>query len=120
MTDFESIQQYCQNLHPEVTAEFPFDSETLTMKIGGKIFCFIPLGRMPQAISVKGHPEEVLKFKEERQAGFSGAYLNSKHWLSIYLNSDITPAEIENLITTSFRLIVNKLTKKKRSELGLA
>jgi len=118
MNNVEVAQEYCQSLHKEVTSEFPFGEDTLTMKIGGKIFCFISLEGTPSRISIKGDPETIADLKENREAAFNGPYLNKKHWTSIYLGSDIDDEELRTLVRRSYELVFATLTKKVREELG--
>lgn len=89
------------------------------MKVGGKIFCFIPLESQPPYIGIKAEPEKIAELKESKEAAFDAAYLSKKHWTGIYLGSDIYSQELKELISNSYTLVFNKLPKKIREGLAI-
>ncbi|GAB5466431.1 MAG: MmcQ/YjbR family DNA-binding protein [Candidatus Kapaibacteriales bacterium] len=119
MADFTQIISFCESLHKNVTMETPFGQQTITPKIGNKIFCFISLESEQPSISIKGLPEDMAALKETNSATFDARYLNKKHWTGIHINSDISHIELQELIHTSFKLVAYSLTKKTQKELGL-
>lgn len=46
--------------------------------------------------------------------------MNKKYWFTLYLDSDVPSMKIEELVGKTYSLVVKKLTKAKRQELGLS
>ncbi|TXF79391.1 MmcQ/YjbR family DNA-binding protein [Chryseobacterium sp.] len=112
----EEILEYCHTKRA-VEETFPFDKETLVLKVGGKMFLLIPLENQPLTIAVKTDPEwsEELRAKHPQ---ISGAYhMNKTHWNSVVCEG-LRKELILKLIDQSYELIFNSLTKKKREEVS--
>lgn len=113
--DANEILDYCQ-LKKGVEETFPFNPETLVLKVGGKMFALIPLEKQPLSIALKTDPEWSAELREQYPQ-IEGAYhMNKTHWNSVVcegLKKDL----IFKLIDHSYDLIVQSLTKKKREEL---
>lgn len=113
--DVNEILEYCQ-LKKGVEETFPFNPETLVLKVGGKMFALIPLEKQPITISVKTDPEWSTELREQYHQ-IEGAYhMNKTHWNSVTCEG-LKPELIFKLIDHSYDLIVRSLTKKKREEL---
>ena len=94
---------------------FPFDQETLVMKVGGKMFLLMSLEKQPVSIAVKTDPEWSAELREQHPQ-ITGAYhMNKIHWNSVVcegLKRDL----ILKLIDSSYGLIFDSLTKKMKEE----
>lgn len=113
--DANEILEYCQ-LKKGVEETFPFNPETLVLKVGGKMFALIPLEKQPLTISVKTDPEWSAELREQYHK-IEGAYhMNKTHWNSVVCEG-LKKELIFKLIDHSYDLIVQSLTKKKREEL---
>ena len=112
--EIQEIIEYCAQ-KKGVEETFPFDSETLVLKVGGKIFMLIPLEKHPLTISVKTDPEWSEELREQYPQ-IEGAYhMNKTHWNSVVcvgLKQDL----IKKLIDHSYELIFKSLTKKLQRE----
>lgn len=112
--EIEEIRNYCLQ-KKGVTESFPFDSETLVFKVGGKMFLLIPLENNPATFAAKADPEWSEELREEFPQ-ISGAYhMNKTHWNSVVcdgLKKDL----ILKLIDHSYDLVFNSLTKRIREE----
>ena len=113
--DANQILDYCLAKRG-VEETFPFNAETLVMKVAGKMFLLMPLEKQPLSIAVKTDPE----WSEELRAQFyqiEGAYhMNKTHWNSVTCEG-LKPDLIYKMIDHSYDLIVKSLTKIKREEL---
>lgn len=100
-----------------VTESFPFDSETLVFKVGGKMFLLVPLEKMPVTFAAKADPERSEELRA-RYPQISGAYhMNKTHWNSVVCEG--LPGDlIRELIDHSYGLIFSSLPKKLRAEIG--
>ena len=112
--EISEIHQYCLS-KKGVQETFPFDKETLVMKVGGKMFLLMSLDTQPVSISVKTDPEWSAELREQHPQ-ITGAYhMNKTHWNSVVckgLKQDL----ILKLIDHSYDLILNSLTKKIKEE----
>lgn len=113
--DANQILDYCL-AKKGVEETFPFNPETLVMKVGGKMFLLMPLEKQPLSIAVKTDPE----WSEELRAQYyqiEGAYhMNKIHWNSVTCEG-LKPDLIFKMIDHSYDLIVKSLPKTKREEL---
>jgi predicted DNA-binding protein (MmcQ/YjbR family) len=112
--NMEELRARCLN-KPFVSEDFPFDESTLVLRVGGKIFAFLPLEK-PGVISLKCDPEKALALREEFPA-ITGAYhLNKKHWNAIEFLK-IPHSLLLELIDHSYNLVFISLPAGKRKEL---
>lgn len=99
-----------------VEETFPFNPDTLVMKVMGKMFLLMPLESQPLSIAVKTDPEWSSELRE-KYPQITGAYhMNKTHWNTIICEG-LLPKLIFDLIDSSYELIVKSLTKKQREEL---
>ena len=112
--EISEIHQYCLS-KKGVQETFPFDKETLVMKVGGKMFLLMCLDTQPVSISVKTDPEWSAELREQHPQ-ITGAYhMNKTHWNSV-LCEGIKQDLIQKLIDHSYDLILNSLTKKMKEQ----
>ncbi|GAB0157244.1 MmcQ/YjbR family DNA-binding protein [Chryseobacterium sp. Alg-005] len=108
--DTNEIVDYCLT-KKGVTETFPFDSETLVMKVGTKMFLLIALEKQPLSINVKTDPEWSAELRE-RYPQITGAYhMNKTHWNSVLVHG-LKKELIVKLIDQSYDLVFQSLTKK--------
>lgn len=85
-------------------------------KVGGKVFATVGLGAEGLTVKVTPIGWEVLI---ENGPGRRAPYMPPRHWAIVDLG-DLTKEEAQNWIGASYDLVVSKLTKAARRELGLA
>lgn len=108
--DTNEILDYCL-AKKGVAESFPFDNETLVLKVGGKIFLLMPLERHPLQINLKTDPEWSIELREQYPQ-ITGAYhMNKTHWNSVEING-LKRDLILQLIDHSYELIFKSLTRK--------
>ena len=93
--------------------------ECLVFKVGGKMFLIIALdAEIIDGVVFKCTPEEFDELTETD--GITQApYCAKRHWVRVGDLSALTADELYQRIHHSYDLVVAKLTKKLRSELGL-
>jgi predicted DNA-binding protein (MmcQ/YjbR family) len=112
--DANEILDYCL-AKKGVEETFPFDQETLVMKVGGKMFLLMSLERQPITIAVKTDPEWSEELREKHPQ-ITGAYhMNKTHWNSVMCEG-LKRELIMKLIDSSYELIFESLTKKMKVE----
>ena len=98
-----------------VEETFPFNPDTLVLKVGGKMFLLMPLEKQPLSIAVKTDPEWSAELREKYYQ-LEGAYhMNKTHWNSV-LCEGLKPDLIFKMIDHSYDLIFNSLAKKIKDE----
>jgi predicted DNA-binding protein (MmcQ/YjbR family) len=113
--DANGILDYCL-AKKGVTESFPFDNETLVMKVGTKMFLLMSLEKQPLEISVKTDPEWSAELREQYPQ-ITGAYhMNKIHWNSVMVDG-LKRDLILRLIDQSYDLVFNSLTKKAKEEI---
>jgi predicted DNA-binding protein (MmcQ/YjbR family) len=115
--DIEKLREYCL-AKPATEEGFPFDSDTLVIKAGGKIFAFLPLEHGDR-ISLKCDPDRAVELRAQWEEIEPGYHLNKQHWNSVMLRGRLPAELILELVDHSYDLIVKSLTKKVRAEYGL-
>ncbi|WP_332019786.1 MmcQ/YjbR family DNA-binding protein [Kaistella sp.] len=112
--DANEILDYCL-AKKGVEETFPFDKETLVMKVGGKMFLLMSLEKQPLNIAVKTDPEWSAELRE-KYPQITGAYhMNKTHWNSVMCEG-LKRELIMKLIDSSYELIFESLTKKMKIE----
>lgn len=114
--DILEIQAYCLALKG-VTEETPFGPETLVYKVMGKIFALVPLDASPLSINLKNLPEKNSELREMYPFIQPGYHMNKKHWNTVFLEGFIQTKFLQSLISESYQLVVDGLTKKQKEEL---
>lgn len=115
--NIEQLREYCLS-KKGATEDFPFDEETLVIRVMNKIFAILPLERGP-CINLKCDPELVVSLREHYRAVEPAYHMNKKHWNTVWGNRDARQEEIAGWIDHSYDLIVNSLTRKLKAELDL-
>lgn len=100
--------------------ETPFGPQTVTFKVMGKIFLFLPLDVVEPQCAIKGDPERWVELREQYDDIDTGPYLNKKHWSRVATAGSVPKPLVKELIDQSYELIVKGLTKAQRTELELA
>lgn len=99
--------------------EYPFGPETAVFKVGGKIFALVALDA-EEYVTLKVEPDEGFALRAQYDFVREGYYMNKRHWITIDLGPNVPMREVQELIENSHSLVVETLTKKLRTELGLA
>ncbi|MBL7880082.1 MmcQ/YjbR family DNA-binding protein [Chryseobacterium mucoviscidosis] len=113
--DANEILDYCLS-KKGVTESFPFDNETLVLKVGTKVFLLMGLERQPLGINVKTDPEWSAELREKHPQ-ITGAYhMNKTHWNSVVVDG-LRKDLILKMIDQSYELVFKSLTKKVKEEI---
>jgi predicted DNA-binding protein (MmcQ/YjbR family) len=113
--DANEILDYCL-AKKGVTESFPFDNETLVLKVGTKMFLLMALEKQPLSINVKTDPEWSAELREQHPQITGAFHMNKTHWNSV-LTDGLKKDLIWQLIDQSYDLVFNSLTKKAKEEI---
>jgi predicted DNA-binding protein (MmcQ/YjbR family) len=112
--DIESLQKYCLSF-PHVTENVQWGYD-LCFKVDGKLFAVAPLEVAPLRLSFKCSPEN---FSElcEREGVRPAPYMARAQWVALEQLNTLPDTELRELLAESYRLVWERLPKKRRGEL---
>ena len=113
--EITEVLEYCQ-LKNGVEETFPFNPETLVLKVGGKMFALIPLEKQPLSISLKTDPEWSAELREQHPQIEAAYHMNKTHWNSVRCEG-LKKELIFKLIDQSYDLVFKSLTKNLQADL---
>ena len=106
---------------PLTTAEFPFDQETLVLKVAGKMFAALSLtawDRGEGTINLKCDPDRAIDLRAEHEEVLPGYHMSKRHWNTVRVKEGSLPdAMILQWLDDSYDLVVAGLPKKVREEI---
>lgn len=115
--NYEDVRRYYLSL-PHVSESFPFDETTLVMKVGSRMFGYMPLDRGEDpSVCLKCDPDKAVELRERYDAVEPGYHMNKKHWNTVYLDRDLRPDDLLELVRHSYELVWSSLTKRERTTL---
>ncbi len=114
--NIETFREYCIS-KKGVTEEFPFDSETLAFKVGGKIFALTDVENF-RSVNLKCDPERAIELREMYPGIIPGYHMNKKHWNTVTMDQNIPMKLKKELIDHSYDLVFASLPKKDREKLA--
>ena len=114
--NIESTRDYCISLKG-VTEEQPFGPQAAVYKVMGKMFALLSLTEH-RRISLKNTPEKNIEIRAAHDYIVGAWHMNKKHWSMINLDEAHDQNLLIELIDDSYRLVVDKLTKKQKEALA--
>jgi predicted DNA-binding protein (MmcQ/YjbR family) len=115
--DSHVICKWCET-KPGATLEYPFGPEAAVFKVAGKMFALVAMDGPPDYVTLKADPEEGEALRTQHGFIREGYYMNKRHWITVDIEP-ITPEQlVEDLVADSYDLVVSKLPKRTRTELG--
>lgn len=116
--NIEEVRAFGLSL-PHATERCPFGPDTLSLEIGGKIFCLLDLSGRWNFYNLKVDPDYSVELRDRYAAIRPGFHMNKRHWVSVDFNSAI-PLDVErSLIEHAYRVTALGLPRKTRAALGL-
>lgn len=112
----ETVQKICLAL-PAVTEDVKWGND-LVFSLGGKMFCVVSL-EAPFTCSFKVGDEEFEELSS-REGFIPAPYMARANWVLVTQQAKLSKKEWESYIKQSYELVKLKLTKKARTELGIA
>ena len=120
MINIEQLHAYCLN-KKGVTETFPFDNDTLVLKVLGKMFLLTSLKGWEAgepSMNLKCDPEKAENLRANYDSILPGYHMSKKHWNTLKLNQGDLPLPLVlELVDHSYDLVVKGLPKKLRDTL---
>ena len=104
---------------PENVLSHPFGPQCNVIKVFDKIFLLTGELNQQKFINVKIKPEQADELKELYPSITSGYHMNKKHWISIFEGQNIDADFIEDMVKSSYALVVSKLNKTQKMRIKL-
>lgn len=99
---------------------YKVDWEAYVMLVDDKLYALFSIHNDKPIIILKGLPEENEFLINNFKSVTPGYHMNKQHWFNIELDeNEFTNEQIYNFIKQSYKLVIAKMTKKKKEELGL-
>ncbi len=102
---------------PGATHDFPFGPETLVARVLGKLFALVALDGPPR-VNLKCDPDWAEALRTRYAAVTPGYHQDHRHWNTVALDGSIPDEELRELVDQSYALVVAKLTRAQRAQLG--
>ena len=103
---------------PGAAETFPFGPETSVFKVAGKIFAISRLNQPPLRVSLKCEPLLAEQLRQAHPAVLPGYHLDKRHWNTVVIDGSLPERMIRDMIEDSYDLVVSKLPRSRRRELG--
>jgi predicted DNA-binding protein (MmcQ/YjbR family) len=103
-----------------VTEHFPFNEDTLVLKVGGKMFLLSSLSSWENGspnVNLKCDPERAQELRAEYDGIQPGYHMSKIHWNTISINKDVSDALVKELIDHSYELVFTSLPNKIKNEI---
>jgi predicted DNA-binding protein (MmcQ/YjbR family) len=114
--NIESISDYCRK-KKGVTEDFPFDEDTLAIRVMNKIFLLASLEKVPLQINLKCEPEYAVELRERYASVQPGFHMNKSHWNTVLIDGSIPKSELKEMIDHSYEQVVKGLKKSDKEKL---
>lgn len=98
---------------PGSQRENPFGPEWDVYKVRGRVFLLIPLDDTGR-VTLKSHPDDAVALRESFADIVPGYHMNKKHWLTLLPGASLEAELVTELVTESYRLVVEKLPRAQR------
>lgn len=114
--NIEDIYNYCLTF-PTSEDCMPFDDVTLVFKVMGKVFALIPTDAVRLSVALKCDPDYAIELRDRYPNNVEGAFhMNKKYWNTVYVDGEMTPDVVCQLIRHSVDEVIRKLPKYKQQE----
>ncbi|MBN1389507.1 MAG: MmcQ/YjbR family DNA-binding protein [Candidatus Thermoplasmatota archaeon] len=114
--DLGHVLEHCRKKKGE-TEDLPFDLETLTVRVGGRIFLLTDINSEPLRINLKCDPLIALDLREEFEAVSPVYHMNKVHWNTVIRDGSIPNERVLWMIDHSYGLVLGKLKKADRERI---
>ena len=112
--DIDSLRRHCLSF-PHTTENVQWGAD-LCFKVDGKLFAVAPLEVAPVLLSFKCSHENFAELCE-RPDIIPAPYMARAQWVALQSFGAVSDDELRQLLAESYRLVFERLTKKRQEEL---
>jgi predicted DNA-binding protein (MmcQ/YjbR family) len=109
-----SIAEEWAEALPAASLEHPFGPDWEVFKVHGKVFMLMTEVQNQPVVIVKSDPSDAEALCAAYVDITPGYHMNKRHWITLAPGGSIDKKLIEDLVTDSYRLVVDKLPKSRR------
>ncbi|MEU6206825.1 MmcQ/YjbR family DNA-binding protein [Micromonospora musae] len=99
---------------PDVTFEHRDGPNWELYKVGGKVFMLMTDMPGHPVVILKADPDEAVGLRAQYAEITTGYHMDKKHWITAAGGSSLDENLVKELVTDSYRLVVDKLPRSKR------
>ena len=99
---------------PDAALEHPFGPEWDVYKVRGRVFMLLTTLDGQPIVTLKVAPEDAKALCAEYEQIAPGYHMNKRHWITLSGGDAIDAALVDELVTESFLLVVEKLPRARR------
>jgi predicted DNA-binding protein (MmcQ/YjbR family) len=99
---------------PGASLEHPFGPDWEVFKVRGKVFMLMTDVAGEPIVILKSDPEDGKVLQEQHVDITPGYHMNKKHWITLHPSGDLPTQLVDELVTDSYRLVVENLPRAKR------
>lgn len=113
----ELLQQHARQRVEELPGaelEYPFGPDWEVFKVRGKVFMLLTEITGEPIVIVKADPEDSKTLREQHRDITVGYHMNKKHWITLNPGGDLHMDLVDDLVTESYLLVVEKLPRARR------
>ena len=114
--DLETLKAHAL-AKPAATQDFPFDEETMALRVKNKIFALVPTKASPLQANLKCDPNWADILRQTYSAVKPGWHMNKRHWNTVVFDGSIADDEILEMVDHAYDQVVKGLPKKDREAL---
>lgn len=104
--------------YPGAGEDYPFGDEVAVFRVGGRMFALVSLVGEPGSVNLKCDPGLALELRAQHAAVRPGYHQDKRHWNTVELDGSIEDGEVQEMIAHSYELVVSRLPKRVRADLG--
>lgn len=104
----------CAEELPGAGLEYPFGDDWEVFKVRGKVFMLMTEVPGRPVVILKSDPAEALGLREQYENITPGYHMNKKHWITVESGDTIGEQLVRELVTESYRLVVDRLPKSRQ------
>ncbi len=117
MTLLRDVLDHARRL-PGAREDLPFDLETLTLRVAGKIFLLTSMRSDPVRLNLKRDPERALELRARYPDHvLPGYHMNKRHWNTLVLDGALPRPLVGKLIDHSYARVLAGLPRSLRRSL---
>lgn len=109
MSLIDRVHRICAG-YVGATVDNVFGDDIDVFRVSNKMFALVG----ERWVTLKSTPDESEALRAMYEWIQPGYHMNKRHWITVELDQRADPAEVEELIDESYRLVVNGLPKNQR------
>ena len=99
---------------PGAELTHPFGEDWDVYKVRGKVFMLQTTVAAEPIVVLKAAPADSRSLREAHADITPGYHMNKKHWITLHPDGDLDAEMVDDLVTESYLLVVERLPRKVR------